>query len=426
MTIEICKTAEALRKHRDENLDKSKFALNIIPFDSTKSWFLKHGTVSHESRGFFHILGLTLPNTDFESIVLYQPQSALTGLLIAEHDGEMYTCVQARAEPGNTGVVQYGPTVQSTAANYMKLHGGRDTDFIDHFQSYPSGSRLISFSMQVDLGELYYQKSKTHNYIETDKLLPTTLNTTWVPISVLSDMSLEPFFLNTDLRSLAAMYDWDYHVTGERSSDEPPTELLDFYFRSKGRTKQQYLLTSLHELKNWRLGSSGVEAVGEHTRYMCLFECQALTREVATWVQPLIGVESPGLVVLYRRVTASGPEYLLSVREEYGIDNQSIIAPSRVVHPGGDISAVDRVGTVYRTFEHSEEGGRFINHESTFEIRNVDGSYERLANEFWVTPGQLKQLFLCSNIISIQLRVMACGLLDELNPKTLGSNRPAQ
>lgn len=422
--IHKCETVDALRKHRDENLAKSKFALEVAPFDTDDSWFVKDGSVSHKSGGFFHVLGLTQADTDFESIVLYQPQSALTGLLVTEKDGVVYTCVQARAEPGNTGVVQYGPTIQSTAANYMKLHGGRDTDFLGHFQSYPPGSRLMSFTMQVDLGELYYQKSKTHNYIETDDFLPTTLNTTWVPVSVLAEMSLEPFFLNTDLRSLTAMFDWDHYVTGERADDEPPAELMAYYLASKGKTKQEYLLTSIHELKNWRLSASGLDAVGKHTRNLSLFECHALTREVPKWIQPLIGVESPGLVILYRKDTDNGPQYLLSVREEYGIDNQTIIGPSRVVHPGGDTSVVDQQGSVYRTFEHSEEGGRFINHESTFEIRNVDDSYETAPNEFWVTPGQFKQLFLCSNIISIQLRVMACGILDELNPKTLGKNRP--
>lgn len=423
--IHTCETADALRQHRDDNLAKSNFSLKVIPFDTSNDWFVKDGAVSHRSGGFFHVLGLTQANSDFESIVLYQPQSALTGLLITQHEGVVYTCVQARAEPGNTGVVQYGPTIQSTAANYMKLHGGKDTDFLNHFQSYPSGSRLISFTMQTDLGELYYQKSKTHNYIETDTFLPTTLNTTWVPVSVLAEMSLEPFFLNTDLRSLTAMFDWDYYVTGERSTDAPPTALLEYYFKSKSKAKEQYLLTSIRELKNWRVVPSGLEATGAHRRDLNLFECTALTREVSTWVQPLIGVESPGLMVLYRKETAAGPQYLLSVREEYGIDNQTIIAPSRVVHPGGDTSVVDRVGTLYRTFEHSEEGGRFINHESTFEIRNVDDSYVAAPNEFWVTPGQIKQLFLASNIISIQLRVMACGILDELNPKTLGDARPA-
>lgn len=420
----ICKTKDELREHRNDNLKKSNFELEVIQFDAQDSWLVKDGAVSHKSGGFFHVLGLTQKNTTFESIVLYQPQSALTGLLITEKDGVLYTCVQARAEPGNTGVVQYGPAIQSTAANYMKLHGGRDTDFLDHFQSYPGDSRLMSFTMQTDLGELYYQKSKTHNYIETKNFIPTTPNTTWVPISVLVEISLEPFFLNTDLRSLLAMFDWDYYVSRQRLGDTAPTALLDYYFKAKAQTKEEFLLTPLEQLKNWRVGPSGLGGVEETTRSLSLFEAHATTREVTKWVQPLIVAKTQGLAILYRRVSNLSPEYLLSVNDEYGIDNQTIITPSRIIHPGGDSSLIERLGSLHRTFEHSEEGGRFIKHESTFEVRNVDDTYERSPNEFWVTSDQLKQLFLQSNIISIQLRVMACGILDELNPRTLGSHSP--
>ena len=65
--------------------------------------------------------------------MLYQPQGAINGMLTRRIDGERQFLFQARAEPGNVGEVQFGPTLQSTPANYLQFHGGRTSDFFPHF-----------------------------------------------------------------------------------------------------------------------------------------------------------------------------------------------------------------------------------------------------------------------------------------------------
>lgn len=230
MTKIVTETSD-LVKLRADVLTQSKFERNLITFPDQNSWTFRNGAISHKSTGFFHVLGLSSPTSHDENIILYQPQSAITGLLLAKKGDNIWACLQARPEPGNVGIVQYGPTIQSTAANYLKLHGGKDTDFLSHFQSYPGGSTLLSFTMQTDLGELYYQKSKTHNYIEVSDFVTASSNTVWCPLQTICAMSTTDYFLNTDLRSLISMFDWDYYYTGkqEHTPPQPIPDVILFY-----------------------------------------------------------------------------------------------------------------------------------------------------------------------------------------------------
>lgn len=177
-----------------------------------------------------------------------------------------------------------------------------------------------------------------------------------------------------------------------------------------------YRLTPISDLKTWELTDFGLKSKNHDSRYLELYEVHAKTREVASWTQPLLGARGKGRACLYRCIYNDAPHYAVSVINEYGINGGSIIAPSELIYPGNQTSKYATHGTLHRSFEHSEEGGRFINHSSLFEIRNVNKDFQLADNQFWVSAAQLKQLFLTSNMIAIQLRVIASALFDELNP----------
>jgi oxidase EvaA len=299
----------------------------------------------------------------------------------------------------------------------MKFHGGRDTDFLEHFQSYPGGSRLLRFSMQTDLGKLYFQKSKTHNYVEVVDIFGAGGNNIWVSLRCFDELKEQDYFLNTDLRSLIAMFDWDKYLTGEAGDVEPNAELLSYFFSQKVNSANRFRLASLDDLRTWTVTDTGLRQGDDDSHFVHLYNVQARTREVPSWVQPLLGAKGRGYVCLYRRSFRGAIEYLVSVNQESGIDGGAIISPSVVLYPGQSASECVAQGTLFRHFRHSEEGGRFINYESDFEIRCVDPDFPIGANQFWLSPDQLKQLFAMSNMVAIQLRVAASALIDELNPK---------
>lgn len=419
----IAHNGSDLLKIRNDTILKTNFRCDPISFEDQDRWALKDGAISHVSGGFFHVLGVKSECVRDEGVILYQPQSAVTGLLLSRRENGACVCLQARAEPGNTGIVQFGPTIQSTAANYMKLHGGRDTEFLAHFQSHTGDGSLLSYSMQTDLGDLYFQKSKTHTYVETDELSEAGGHTVWASIISVVALTGHDYLLNTDLRSLIAMFDWDHYCTGERYETEPNTELLAAYFRKKGEGVGRHTLCRIDDLNSWSFDAWGLRQLHQEGRHVGLFSVQARTREVDSWVQPLLVSQGLGYVCLYRCVEHDEPEYLVQVLSERGINGGAIIAPSELVYPGGDTSDIVVHGQPFRHFMHSEEGGRFAGHESRFEVRNVSADFELSSNHFWVTARQLKQLFMTSNTIAIQLRVISSIIVDELNPKAFRPER---
>ena len=100
-----------------------------------------------------------------ESPIIYQPTNAINGFLVSNRDGEVSILFQARLEPGNVGAVQLAPTVQSTEANYKRLHGGKATPFVDCFLGNGSG-RVMYNGLQSEEGSRYHGKYNRYIIVE--------------------------------------------------------------------------------------------------------------------------------------------------------------------------------------------------------------------------------------------------------------------
>ena len=84
--------------------------------EAAPDWALTDGALQHRSKGFFSVTGVR--DSHGERLMLYQPQGAINGMLTRRVDGERQFLFQARAEPGNVGEVQFGPTFGPTWQQY--------------------------------------------------------------------------------------------------------------------------------------------------------------------------------------------------------------------------------------------------------------------------------------------------------------------
>ena len=100
---------------------KKNFLLEKVTLNETKGWKIEAGILRHETGGFFNVVGVSYEN-DADKVLLYQPQSAVTGLLTSHFEGQMHVLLQARVEPGTQGIAQYGPTIQSTLAKTIWVY----------------------------------------------------------------------------------------------------------------------------------------------------------------------------------------------------------------------------------------------------------------------------------------------------------------
>ncbi len=408
----FAQTSEELIQFIEDTRTKSEYELKEIALSEQDKWSIIDGVLSHKSKGFFQVTGLkNRSNPADEKLMLYQPQSALTGLIFFKSGDEIYTLLQARVEPGNTGVIQFGPTIQSTPANYLKLHGGKATAYVENFTSFYPGCHLITHSMQHDLGSKYYQKSKTHHYLQSSSPIPTQENMVWASLKSLWGVLWNDNFLNADLRSLLAVFDWDgFWKEGEKKPFQLNFPGGDY------STLKEFEMIPLDDLKEWEVDSNGVKALNGQSSSIGMFHFSATNREVKAWSQPLYKIDGQGLVqLLYTRSTGE-LEFLVRFDHECGISTPTALYPSYLSTPEEpNPKAPFKEGQVKYEIIQCDEGGRFYQNDSTYQVIEVEQKPSEAKGK-WVSSDELKAYLSASNICSFQLRCASSLILPLLHP----------
>ncbi len=410
-------------------LDGAKigFDLQRVGWREAGSWKIHDGMLSHASGGFFSVAGVEFPDTpQHDGVFLYQPQSAITGLLTTRINGEVCALLQARVEPGTLGTAQFGPTVQSTPANYQKLHGGRSTPYFEHFSTGMLSAHPYSDTTQLDLGERYWMKSKRLILAQCSPELPVTHNYVWATPAALQQGVLRDAFFNIDLRSLLALMPWDSGHLAPRSNQvsrslarEVRAGVLGHLFAAmKGRPRTANFVP-IDQLKNWHKSDTGLKEWHEHQGFgVDFFEVQALGREVDHWVQPMVVTGTPGRAVLLCRLRGKHLEVLVTLGSETGLQTGSALLPSSLRYPGciSEVGtpgkACDAMTPIASTME-SDEGGRFYQSVSRYELRWCEDTppCSEGKHQSWITIAELRVMLAISNCCAIQLRGLASMLL---------------
>ena len=347
---------------------------------------------------------------------MYQPQSALTGLAFYQDNKDIYVLLQARVEPGNTGIAQYGPTIQSTPANYLRLHGGKATSYASLFTAYHPIASSLGHSIQLDLGKRYYQKSKTHNYLLLNEMVDTEQNMIWVPISVILEVAQKDNFLNADLRSLLSVFDWDLFM-GHSVTTKGNTLPIDLVNTGIGHNNWDFVPLGL--LNKWDNSDDGIEDISSTGIWVDMFQITCTNREVKGWHQPLLCCGDLGLVVLYFREINGDVEFLVTSGREFGISGENTVLPSFLSYPGEtgeELLHAKRSGQLYASITQCDEGGRFLQSDSLYEVRKVDHDFIKEDNQYWISAQGLKAILKLSCKASFQLRCISSLVLELINP----------
>ncbi|MEM8660407.1 MAG: NDP-hexose 2,3-dehydratase family protein [Pseudomonadota bacterium] len=407
------------------DLSKADFQLEKVPAADAPQWTESEGKLQHESGGYFSCVGISSATS--EHIMLYQPQSAITGLLRARHeDGERYL-LQARAEPGCINSAQFGPTVQSTPANIQRAHGGRAPPFIERFMEGSVLDALVDDTSQLDLGERYLHKCKRSILLETEQFQLEDQNYVWATVPALLEGLATSTFFNIDLRSILAIANWSTQV------DEPelgPVSTLVLKSMQKEMREQVFgilakalaagsdtpaQLISIDKLQNWSRTDMGWYEIEHQRGYAVEFYsvCASL-REIGTWVQPLINSHNKGEALLACRVRHKSLELFVKPTLESGIRG-AVLGPSHLCYPGAQIEkplwVESAAYTLWIGTTESDEGGRFFQDATDYKLVWLNEGCEIQEQGYWVTVAELKALLRLSNTVSIQLRALASLLL---------------
>ena len=417
----IAESSSELRSFLKETIKRSEFKLRKIKFSEQSHWSIKSGALSHFSNSFFHVAGVRNRITDEEHLILFQPQGALTGLAMFKDEQQVYVLLQARIEPGLPNVGEYGPTVQSTEANYLRMHGGKGTSYIELFRSFSPIANPLGNSTQFDLGRRYFQKSKVHSYLELNKQIDTKENMIWVPLQIVAEVLISDNFLNPDLRSLLGVFDWDLFVNAGISGSSKTEIPEDNHFALPANMvgRNEWKLIALDQLTGWEIRENGIADVSDSGIWIDMFHVSCLSREVQEWSQPLLNCSNQGLVILLVRRSDDQYDFLVSTEFEFGISGQQTVLPSYVIYPGDDpdnISKLFETQTLIAEMTQSEEGGRFYKNESLYRVFLVAHNMDIKPHQRWVTAEVVKSILKSSNRASLQLRCIASLVLDMINP----------
>ena len=421
--MQIARTAAELARVLEQS--RAGFEVKRVPAAAAAGeWSVIDGALQHRSRGFFSVTGCRRRASGQTDVLMYQPQGAVTGLITARIGGEACYLLQARAEPGCLGEAQFGPTVQSTPANFMRLHGGAATPYVDAFIAHDPNLALLDDTTQLDLGLRYLFKTKRSILAETTSPMPAQAGFVWASRGAVCEAVRESAFFNIDLRSILSIAAWsDDDGDGalaprsaevRRSLAAPiRADVLARLLAATAAPRHAVDFVPLDAVDNWRSTEWGWSEREPRQGFAVEFyETKARFREKASWVQPLVNSATEGEVALACRERGGRLEFLVRAVAEIGLTAGAALAPSFVRYPGASAEAPDWLQRPdWCATTESDEGGRFYRDASRYRIVRVDDTPDVDAAAAWLSLSELKLVLRMSNLCTIQLRGVVSQLL---------------
>lgn len=342
------------------------------------AWTYDGNEISNERSDFFRIVGHVSGNGT-EHVFIRQAEHALVGLVTAHGPEGLSVLVNARAEPGLVGTTQFSSTIQSTPSNYLRRHGGAPTPFIDEILDPPPGARVIHDSLQFDWGEYYYSKVKRFRIVELGAPRDAPSPLVWVGIDQLIQLLRMDHLVTSDLRVASTIL-----LRSDSRASGPPLPLCP-------AGEPLLMQVPLSSLAGWSMTTHGLESKRED-REIVWVKTTSATREVASWIQPLMRLRQPDAIALPFRRGAQGVQFAVRQGTQPGLDGVHVWFPAT---PHG--------GRVVDGVELSAEGGRFYMHtvKATLVEADVDESDAK-----WVSRESLEAIAREPMQSSLELRCL--------------------
>ena len=134
------------------------------------------GNISHDSKGFFEIIGVKVSNTFDREVgkegwtqpMIAKNPGGILAILMKKINGVPHYLLQAKAEPGNIGKLQLSPTLQATTSNLLKAHGGKRPLFAEYFDE-SKNPKIIYAKWQSEDGGRFHLKSNYNMIVEINE-----------------------------------------------------------------------------------------------------------------------------------------------------------------------------------------------------------------------------------------------------------------
>lgn len=442
------------------------FRVEQIPFSAMDKWMFEPstGNLVHGSRQFFSIEGIWV-QTNYESFsvwsqpIINQPEIGILGIITKKINGILYFLMQAKMEPGNINMLQIAPTVQATRSNYLRVHQGNTTPYLDYFLSL-SNSHVLLDTLQSEQGGRFLRKRNRNIIIEVTQDISLLDDYCWLTLGQIHRLLQYDNIVNMDARSVLACIPFtapelegievqellpkinslsdidssllhndfsDFHrslihsaINKQNSLYETDT-IISWFTEQKVRFELDVEKIPLKLLNKWY--KTDYEICHEDNLYFSVIavSVEADNREVKKWTQPLVKPCYEGIIAYIVKKINGILHFLVQAKVEAGNFDIIEIAPTiqcitmsyQQLPPEDWPNFLEYVldssfeQRYYETFQ-SEEGGRFYQEQNKNMIIEVgeDFPLEVPDNFIWMTMAQLKQFIKYNNFVNIQGRCL--------------------
>jgi len=171
------------------------------------------GDLVHESGGFFSIIGVKVANTQFresgkgweQPMIDQGTESSINATLRKKFNEVYHYLMQAKAEPGNYGKVQFSPTLQVTFSNFNQMHKGNKPLFSDLYDN-PEKYTVIYAHWLPEDGGRFYLKRIYSMLVEADENTEIEVpdGFIWLTMYQIKELLKQDNIVNPHVRSIIA------------------------------------------------------------------------------------------------------------------------------------------------------------------------------------------------------------------------------
>jgi oxidase EvaA len=179
-----------------------------VPLRGIDGWIQTTDEIRHQTGRFFSIIGVRVNATNREVRSWCQPLLAphgdgLVAFVVRQIDGVLHILARADVRPGYRDIVELGPTVQCTPANFAGSPGSAP-EYLDVVLA-PDAVRHLDVS-QSEEGGRFARAVTRHTVVEVDDRFPleTHPDYAWITLSQLRELIRASYQVNIEARSLAS------------------------------------------------------------------------------------------------------------------------------------------------------------------------------------------------------------------------------
>lgn len=428
---------DAYLRHLEDDRERMVATVEQRPLAALTGWHASRDRdrIAHHAGGFFTVEGITvtLPgrsDTAWDQPIVVQDEVGVLGIIAKRFGGTLHLLMQHKVEPGNRNGVQVSPTVQATRSNFMRVHGGAATPYLDHFRSPERAGRqrVLVDVRQSEQGSWFFRKRNRNVVVEVFDDVEVLPGWYWLTLRQVAELMRHDDLVNMEVRSVLACLPAHLHLEGygvdaglDPTRTAPGTvELLSWISRVRSDHTQQVERCSLQALEDWTFDEDALRH--RSGRYFTVIgvDVTSRSREVRRWDQPMVAAGANGVVALVVDWIDGEPHLLLQLRAEPGSMDGPELAPTVQCDPANydadalppylaEVLAAPADRVLFDTML-SDEGGRFF-HTSHRHLVVRGAAHEPPPGYRWLSLAQCSELARHSHYLNVQTRsLLACAV----------------